>query len=74
MNENLLMEVVRMLRERENYFENEWQKSARKGLENSAAMFLGKSSAYNSARQMLLAALTEDVEILKGYDVYREEA
>lgn len=73
MNENLLMEVVRMLREREDYFEKEWQKSARKGLENSAAMFLGKSTAYNSARQMLMAALTENVEILKEYDVYHEE-
>ena len=74
MNENLLTEVVRMLREREDYFEKEWQDSARKGLENSAAMFLGKSSAYNSARQMLMAALTENTEILKEYDVYHEEA
>jgi len=74
MNENLLMEVVRMLREREDYFEKEWQSSAKKGLENSAAMMLGKSSAYNSARQMLMAALTENVEILKEYDVYNEEA
>jgi len=73
MNENLLMEVVRMLREREDYFEKEWQSSARKGLENSAAMFLGKSTAYNSARQMLMAALTENVEILKEYDQYHEE-
>ena len=73
-NENLLMEVVRMLREREDYFEKEWQKSARKGLENSAAMFLGKSTAYNSARQMLMAALTDNVEILKEYDCYSENA
>lgn len=74
MNEELLMEVVRMLREREDYFEKEWQNSARKGLENSAALMLGKSSAYNSTRQMLMAALTENVEILKEYDVYHEEA
>lgn len=73
-NENLLMEVVRMLREREDYFEKEWQKSARRGLENSAAMFLGKSTAYNSARQMLMAALTDNVEILKEYDCYSENA
>ena len=72
--EKLLMEVVRMLREREDYFEKKWQESARKGLENSAAMFLGKSDAYNSARQMLMAALTDNVEILKEYDYYGENA
>ena len=71
--EELLMEVVRMLREREDYFEKEWQKSAKRGLENSAAMFLGKSTAYNSARQMLMAALTDNVEILREYDQYREK-
>lgn len=73
MTENLLMDVVRMLCEREDYFEKEWQSSVRKGLENSAALMLGKSSAYNSARQMLMAALTGDVEILKEYDVYHNE-
>lgn len=71
--EELLMEVVRMLREREDYFEKEWQKSAQRGLENSAAMFLGKSNAYNSARQMLMAALTDNVEILRQFDYYGEE-
>ncbi len=71
--EELLMEVVRMLREREDYFEKEWQKSAKYGLENSAAMFLGKSTAYNSARQMLMAALTDNKEILREYDCYSEE-
>ena len=73
MTENLLMEVVRMLREREDYFEKEWQKAENMGQYSSASMMLGKSSAYNSARQMLLAALTENVEILKEYDVYHEE-
>lgn len=72
-NENLLMDVVRMLREREDYFEKEWQKFARRGLENSAAMSLGKSNAYNSARQMLMAALTDNVEILHEFDYYGEE-
>jgi hypothetical protein len=73
MTENLLMEVVRMLHEREDYFEKEWQNSARKGLENSAAMFLGKSNAYSSARQMLMAALTDNKEILREYDQYHKE-
>lgn len=71
--ENLLMEVVRMLREREDYFEKEWQKMARRGLEQSAALMLGKSTAYDSARQMLMAALTNNKEILREYDCYREE-
>lgn len=72
-NENLLMEVMRMLREREDYFEKEWQKMARRGLEQSAALMLGKSTAYDSARQMLMAALTDNKEILREYDCYREE-
>ena len=71
--ENLLMEVVRMLREREDYFEKEWQKMAKRGLEQSAALMLGKSTAYDSARQMLMAALTDNKEILREYDCYREE-
>ena len=71
--ENLLMEVVRMLREREDYFEKEWQKMVGRGLEQSAALMLGKTTAYNSARQMLMAALTDNKEILQEYDCYREE-
>lgn len=71
--ENLLMDVVRMLREREDYFEKEWAKAENVGQATSAAMMLGKSSAYNSARQMLMAALTENTEILKEYDQYHEE-
>ena len=73
MTENLLMEVVRMLREREDYFEKEWQKAERVGQGTSAALMLGKSTAYNSARQMLMAALTDNVEILREYDQYHEE-
>ena len=73
MNEELLMEVVRMLREREDYFDKEWIKAedARQG--TSAAMMLGKALAYNSARQMLMAALTDNKEILREYDQYHEE-
>lgn len=73
MNEELLMEVVRMLREREDYFDKEWIKANDAGQYSSASMMLGKSSAYNSARQMLMAALTDNVEILREYDQYREE-
>jgi len=71
--EELLMEVVRMLREREVYFDKEWIKAEDAGQKTSAAMMLGKSSAYNSARQMLMAALTDNVEILREYDQYHKE-
>lgn len=73
MNEELLMEVVRMLREREVYYDKEWVKANDAGQYSSASMLLGKSIAYNSARQMLMAALTDNVEILREYDQYREE-
>lgn len=73
MNEELLMEVVRMLCEREDYFDKEWIKAEDAGQATSAAMLLGKSIAYNSARQMLIAALTDNKEILKEYDQYHEE-
>lgn len=71
--ENLLMDVVRILREREDYFEKEWQKAESVGQGISASLLLGKSIAYNSARQMLMAALTGDVEILRGYDCFWKE-
>lgn len=73
MNKKLLMEVVRMFREREDYFDKEWLKAEDAGQATSAAMLLGKSIAYNSARQMLMAALTDNKEILKEYDQYHEE-
>ena len=61
MNKELLMEVVRMLREREVYSDKEWIKAEDAGQATSAAMLLGKSLAYNDARQMLMAALTKNV-------------
>lgn len=73
MNEELLMEVVRMLREREDYFDKEWMWEEDSGQVTSAVMSLGKATAYNSARQMLMAALTDNREILQEYDVYHEE-
>ena len=71
--EELLMEVVRMLREREVYYDKEWIKANDAGQYSSASMMLGKSIAYNSARQMLMAALTDNTEILREYDQYHEE-
>ena len=72
--EELLMKVVRMLREREDYYEEEWRKSAPKGLKNSDTLALGKSLAYNSARQMLMAALTDNKEILREYDYFGQNS
>lgn len=71
--EELLMEVVRMLCEREVYFDKEWIKANDAGQYSSASMMLGKSLAYDSAREMLMAALTNNVEILREYDQYHKE-
>ena len=73
MNVELLMEVVRMLREREDYFDKEWIKAEDAGQATSAAMLLGQALAYNDARQMLMAALTDNKEILEEYDQYHTE-
>ena len=71
--EKLLMEVVRMLREREDYFEKECIEADNAGQYSSASVMLGKSLAYNSAREMLMAALTDNVEILREYDYFGKE-
>ena len=73
MNEELLMEVVRMLREREHYFEMERIEADTAGQHSSASVMLGKSLAYNSARHMLMAALTNNKEILREYDYFSEK-
>ncbi len=71
--EELLMEVVRMLRERETYYDVEHQRAVESGKGRAASMTLGKSLAYNSARQMLMAALTGNEEILRQYDYFGKE-
>jgi hypothetical protein len=71
--EELLMEVVRMLREREVYFDVEHQRAVKRGDYRAASMMLGKSLAYDSAREMLMAALTNNVEILREYDYFSKE-
>ena len=74
MNEELLLiKVVRMLHEREDYFDKEWIKAEDAGQATSAAMLLGKACAYNDARQILIAALTNNRKILQEYDVYHKE-
>lgn len=74
MNEKLLNEVVRMLHEREVYYDKAWVRQAGVGLEIAAASMLGKSDAYYSARQILMAALSGDVDALRQYDYYGDEA
>ena len=71
--ENLLMDVVRMLREREDYFETEHKNALNRGDYRAASMMLGKSLAYDSAHEMLMAALTGNVEILHEYDYFGKE-
>ena len=59
-----------MLREREDYYDKAWIKATNVGLDTTAATMLGESSAYNIARQMLMAALTGNVEVLGEFDQY----
>lgn len=71
--EELLMRVVRMYDEREQYFETEHKNALNRGDYRAAAMMLGKSHAYDSAREILMAALTDNVEILREYDYFGKE-
>lgn len=71
--ENLLMEVVRMYNEREEYFETEHKNALNRGDYRAASMMLGKALAYDSAREMLMAALSDNVEILREYDTFGKE-
>lgn len=73
MNEKLLMDVVRMFREREEHYDKVRDEAFTRGDYRTAAIALGKSLAYDSAREMLMAALTNNVEILSEYDYFTEE-
>ena len=55
--EELLMEVVRMLRERETYYDVEHQNAVERGDYRAASMMLGKSLAYDSARNVMVPDL-----------------
>lgn len=68
--EELLMEVVRMLNEREQYFDTEHKNALNRGDYRAASMMLGKSLAYDSAREMLMAALSGNTEILREFDYF----
>ena len=71
--EELLMEVVRMLRERETYYDEEHQRAVEREDGRAASLMLGKALAYDTAREMLMAALTDNVEILRQYDYFGKE-
>ena len=71
--EELLMEVVRMLRERETYYDEEHERAVEREDWRAAALMLGKALAYDTAREMLMAALTDNVEILRQYDYFGKE-
>lgn len=66
--EKLLMEVVRIFRERQAYYDVEHQHAIEREDYRAASIMLGKLLAYDAAREMLMAALTGNVEILRGYD------
>lgn len=71
--EELLIEVVRMYNEREQYFDTEHKNALNRGDYRAASMMLGKALAYDSAREMLMAALSDNVEILREYDYFGKE-
>lgn len=71
-NNELMVEVVRMLREREDYYTKGWQTAVQKH-EKDAMVLFGKMTAYNSARQMVMAALLNEKEILMQYDYFAKE-
>ena len=68
--EELLMEVVRMLREREDYYDAEHLRAVEREDGRAACLMLGKALAYDTAREMLMAALTNNMEILRQYDYF----
>lgn len=71
--EELLMDVVRMLREREAYFETEHKNALNRGDYRAASIMLGESLAYDNAHEMLMAALSGNTEILRKYDYFGKE-
>ena len=73
MNEKLLMEVVRMLREREEYSDAKYESAWSHGDFRTASKMLGKAVAYSVAREMLTAALAGNEEILRKYDRFGKE-
>lgn len=73
MNEKLLMEVVRMLNEREEYSDAEYESAWNRGDFRTASKMFGKAVAYSVAHEMLTAALTGNEEILRKYDRFGKE-
>ena len=68
MNEQLIKDCLRMLRDRKNYYQNTIKngKSLNLDADNAAA------GAYNSAATMLEYAIKNDKEILAQFDYYKE--
>ena len=57
-----MMEVVYMLCECENYYNEQWSKARAEGNDIMALTMLGQVLAYSNARQMLMKALTKEGE------------
>lgn len=67
MREDLIWEVQRMLHERCMYYTKKMKRTLDPELKG---MFAGKAGAYQSACDILLAAVEENEEILKEFDYY----
>lgn len=68
MKEQLVRDCLRMFREREDYYKEEYNKEFDKG--GSPDNLWGMMMAYNSAASMLEYALNGDNEALAQFDYY----
>jgi len=69
MNEQLVRDCLRMLRERKNYYQNTIKNGKSLNLDADYAA----AGAYSSAATMLEYALKGDKEILSQFDYYGED-
>lgn len=70
LNEELIYEAQRMLHERCVYFQKQEQQSKSDSKKSYYYMVSSMADAYKSACDILLAAITENVETLKAFDYY----
>lgn len=68
MNEQLIRDCLRMLRDRKNYYQNNIKNGKSLNLDADYAA----AGAYSSAATMLEYAIKDDKEILAQFDYYKE--
>jgi hypothetical protein len=71
--ENITEMFLRMLKERQNYYNKEWEKCEIKGFGQSAALNIGKANAYENTRIMFEYVLAGNKEALAQFDYFGEE-